>query len=213
MRKHFACHIIYFIGISFFFALSSCQSSSPKTKDFLSNHQDTILAGDHSSAGKLTSELIDTSSNADLSYTVFDDLLERLPSDSEDEYKTVLSWNKSRQAIYMINLLEAEVNNGGFNQFYYNPSGMFYKQLPAKLKMIGATLHAALTEEANALYEKEKEAITKEQDGTIEGFSKSYKNNPLDKYDDKFYKLDKKENLADLQADYIRKHKSDFLEP
>ena len=29
-----------------------------------------------------------------------------------------MSWNKSRQAIYMIWALEAEVNDGGYNQFY-----------------------------------------------------------------------------------------------
>jgi hypothetical protein len=112
----------------------------------------------------------------------------------------------------MIWLLEAEVNNGGYNQFYFNSSGQFYKQLPEALRLIGAYKFADLTIRANNTYEKENAKITKYQDGTIEGFSKSYDDNPLNKFDDEFYDLYKQEDLQKIQVDYIRKHKSAFVD-
>lgn len=49
--------------------------------------------------------------------------------------------------------------------------------------------------------------ITKHQDGTIEGFSKSYDENPLNDFDTEFYELYQTENLQQIQVDYIRKIK------
>lgn len=47
---------------------------------------------------------------------VYDNLFRKLSAAYDKEYEIVLSWNKSRQAIYIISRLEAEVNNGGYNQ-------------------------------------------------------------------------------------------------
>lgn len=161
---------------------------------------------------RLTEEMIDTTTDLELLYLVFDDLSRTLPTNYKKEYKTVLSWNKSQQAIYMIWLLEAEVNNGGYNQFYFNPSGQFYTHLPDALKLVGATKFAELTQQANTVFEKEHKTITQYQDGTIEGFSKSYENNPLNDFDSLFYELYEKEDLLQLQVDYIHNHKDDFIE-
>lgn len=132
-----------------------------------------------------------------------------LPANADQELAYILSLSKPQQAIYIICLLEAEVNNGGFNQYYYNSSGQFAKLAPGALKLVGATQFAALTQAANKMYEEEKHHVTKHQDGTPEGFSKSYDNNPLDEFDDQFYKL--KEPLAELQIAFIRKNKSAFV--
>ena len=161
---------------------------------------------------ELTVENIDTISDENLLQAVFDNLSEKLPQDYDKEYETVMSWNESRKAIYVIWALEAEVNNGGFNQFYFNSSGQFYKELPKALRLVGANGFAYLTLRANNLYEKENEKITKNQDGTLEGFSKSYEDNPLNKLDSEFYELYKTEKLMQIQVDYIRKYKSDFVD-
>ena len=160
----------------------------------------------------LTEQIIDTTSVDNFLFSVFESLSAKLPTDYEKEYGTVMTWNKSRQAIYMIWLLEAEVNNGGYNQFYFNSSGQFYKQLPDALKLVGANKFSDLTIRANNIYEKENSKITKHQDGTIEGFSKSYDDNPLNKFDDEFYDLYNKEELQQIQVDYIRKHKTEFID-
>lgn len=161
---------------------------------------------------ELTEQIIDSTSDENLLQVVFDNLSEKQPTDYEKEYETVMSWNKSRQAIYMIWVLEAEVNNGGYNQFYFNSSGQFYKYLPEALKLVGATKFADLTEKANKTFESENEKITKHQDGTLEGFSKSYDENPLNDFDTEFYELYKTENLQQIQVDYIRKNKKEFID-
>jgi len=161
---------------------------------------------------ELTEHNIDTTSDDNLLQVVFDNLSEKLPTDYEKEYETVMTWNKSRQAIYMIWALEAEVNNGGYNQFYFNSSGQFYKQLPQALRLVGANKFADLTKRANELFEKENEKITEHQDGTIEGFSNSYEDNPLNDLDTEFYELYKTENLLQIQVDFIRENKNEFID-
>lgn len=161
---------------------------------------------------KLTASILDTIPNDQLLQTVFDHLSQTMPNNQE-EYEAVMHWNKSKQAIYMIWLLEGEVNNGGYNQFYFNSSGVFAKHLPGALRLVGAHKYAALTQQANDIYEAENEKITQHQDGTLEGFSKSYEDNPLNELDDRFYALSDQEDLAQLQIDYIRKHKQDFVSP
>ena len=160
----------------------------------------------------LTEKVIDETPNEKLILVVIDNLFEKLPKESAREYETVLTWTRSRQSIFVIWWLEAEVNNGGYNQFYFNSSGQYYKLLPDALKLIGAYKFADLTERANKTYEQEKEEVTKHQDGTVEGFSKSYQDNPLNKYDNEFYDLYKTENLQQLQVDFIRKNKTDFVD-
>ncbi len=155
--------------------------------------------------------MIDSSEDDDLPQLVFDNLLQNVGDNYKNEFNIVTSWNKSRQAIYIIWLLEGEVNNGGFNQFYFNSSGQFSELVPDALKRIGAIKFADLAGRANATYQLEYDKITEHQDGTLEGFSKSYENNPLDVYDDEFYDLYKEENLIDLQIKYIRLHKGDFI--
>lgn len=161
---------------------------------------------------KMTVQIIDSTSDDKLLQTIFDNLCEKLPKDYTEEYTAVASFPKSKQAIYIIWLLEAEVNNGGFNQFYSNSSGQFAKLAPDALKMIGAPKFLNLVERANAIYQREYDKITKFQDGSIEGFSKSYDDNPLNSLDSEFYELCNEEDLQKLQVDFIRKNKQEFVD-
>jgi Domain of unknown function (DUF4375) len=210
---------IIFMGLIFtllnFFGCSG--QTSGKNEKLPKETQDQILKSIEDFKNRqinkeLTAQIIDTTSDENLLQVVFDNLSERQPTDYKKEYQTVMNWNRPRQAIYMIWLLEAEVNNGGYNQFYFNSSGQFYKHLPDALKLVSADKFADLTKKANNIYEKETTKITKDQDGTIEGFSKSYEDNPLNKFDDEFYELYKTENLQQIQVDFIRKHKSEFID-
>lgn len=161
---------------------------------------------------ELTEEIINQTADEDLLQVIFDHLITKQPTNDNDELHTILSWNKSRQAIYMIWILEAEVNNGGFNQFYYNSSGAFYPYLPDALSLVGATHFAQLTKQANAIFESEHPSITQHQDGTLQGFSQSYDDNPLNDLDDQFYDLYATEQLEQLQIEYIRENVTDFID-
>jgi hypothetical protein len=163
-------------------------------------------------AKKLTAALINQTKDDKLLQLVFDNLISKMAKDLSDEYPVIISLNKSQQAIYMIGVLQAEVENGGFNQYYYNSAGKFAKLTPGALMLVGANRFAQLVSRANKTFETENKNIKKHQDGTLEGFSKSYNNNPLNKLDNEFYALEKKENLESLQIAYIRKHKEDFTD-
>ena len=161
---------------------------------------------------KLTAEIIDNSNNDQLLQVVFDNLSEKLSDDYTKEYETVLTFSKAQQAIYIIWCLEAEINNGGFNQYYFNSSGQFAELTPDALRLVGANKFSDLVAIANKTYKTEYSNITKHQDGTLEGFSKSYNDNPLNKFDNEFYELYKIENLQQLQTDFIRKNSLDFIQ-
>jgi Domain of unknown function (DUF4375) len=160
----------------------------------------------------LTLEIIDSASDDEIFHIVLDNLSEKLPRDNKKEYETVTSWTKAQQAIYIIWWLDAEVNNGGFNQFYENSSGQYAELLPAALKLIGATKHQYLMVQANNCHRREIEQITRYMDGTVEGFVKSYDDNPLNKFDTQFYKLESKENLQKLMVNFIRQNKENFID-
>lgn len=195
-----------------------CSGQTKKKESGLSKEMEELLANSVEAFNnrpiykELTEQIIDTTSDNNLLQVVLDNLSKKQPVDYEKEFETVMSWNKYRQAIYMIWALEAEVNNGGYNQFYSNSSGQFYKHLPEALRLVGAYKFADLTERANKTFEKEYEKITKDQDGTIEGFSKSYDDNPLNDFDTEFYELNEKENLQQIQVKFIRKNKKEFID-
>ena len=108
----------------------------------------------------LTNEIIDSTADENLLQVVFDNLIIRLPRDYEKEYESIKSWNKSRQAIYLIWWLEAEVNNGGFNEFYFNTNGKYNNYLPEALELVGANKLAELTKAANKIYQAERAQTT-----------------------------------------------------
>ncbi|MBP0902702.1 DUF4375 domain-containing protein [Mariniflexile gromovii] len=47
--------------------------------------------------------------------------------------------NPSQKIFLLIDSLESEINNGGFNQFYFNSSGNFSHETVEALLQIGAT--------------------------------------------------------------------------
>ncbi|HEY4322433.1 MAG TPA: DUF4375 domain-containing protein [Mucilaginibacter sp.] len=160
----------------------------------------------------LTAEIIDRTPDDQLLQVIFDNLCEKLPKDYSKTYTSILSFSEGQQIIYVIWLLAAEVNNGGFNQYYFNSSGKFRKLVPDALRLINAGKFVDLMTRANLIFETENEKITKHQDGTLEGFSESYKDNPLNALDKKFYELDKNDQLDKLQVQFIRKNKIEFID-
>lgn len=63
---------------------------------------------------------------------------------------------------------------------------------------------------ANKIFRDQNKKITDKQDGSLQGFSESYKDNPLNELDKEFYYLYKDEPLTKLTVDYVRK-KSKFV--
>lgn len=159
---------------------------------------------------KLTKELIDTLTDHELNQTIFDNISVNIEDDKRKESEIIKGLSKGQQAIYSIWIVESEVNNGGFNQLYFNGNEEIAKIAESGFATIGANGFSDLVKRANLLYKEIKPDLEKYDDGTAESFSKSYENNPLDKFDNDFYNLYEKEKLMDMIIDYIRKNTDEF---
>jgi len=106
--------------------------------------------------------------------------------------------------LYTVLVLQSEVENGGFNQYFWNSSGRLASEAFDDLVCISAKQHAGLLKLAIIIEQKESPmmaAFKKPQ--TWEAFAESYKHSDLGSLDSEFYKLEK---LDKFRANHIRKH-------
>ncbi|WP_274584905.1 DUF4375 domain-containing protein [Neisseria leonii] len=158
---------------------------------------------------RLSTEILAKTEDKSLVLTVFDTLAHQAPKNiSEADYLAALS--PERRAVYALFILAGEVDNGGFNQYYYNTEAEAAAYLPEACELIGAPKYADLLRRANACYTQHR--IAERQDGSLEGFCASYRNNPLSHYDDEFYLLEKGETLDTLLVRFIRRHPQAFVD-
>ena len=68
-----------------------------------------------------------------------------------------------------------------------------------------------MTKRANKIYLENKERLEEFDDGTMESFSESYKDNPLNDLDTEFYNLYDSEKIGELRIKYIRENKNEFI--
>lgn len=115
---------------------------------------------------------------------------------------------EAEKTFIYVEMLEAEINNGGFDQYFYNTSGDYYSESLQAYKTIGAHKTVKIIEEAFKLFPvnpipKDNE---KRQD-ILENVDKetSKKWNALE---DKFYEYE--ENIGGLLLEFVKKNKSEF---
>jgi hypothetical protein len=107
---------------------------------------------------------------------------------------------------------EGEVNNGGFVQYYWNGYGQSAQAAADGFRLIKAGRLANLVNRAIRIWAKDKQKLLAfKRQGTNEAFAESYKHTDLTKLDDKFYDIEKIENVTKLRAAYIRTHLDEFL--
>jgi hypothetical protein len=108
------------------------------------------------------------------------------------------------KAIYTTWLVDVDVNNGGFNQFFFNPSGKFAGIALGGYELLGAEEYAAIMRAAIATYESERDVIAPYRDaGTLEAFRESYRHTKLDEVDQRYYALG--DRIYEAWADFVRR--------
>jgi hypothetical protein len=125
--------------------------------------------------------------------------------------KNIQKLTIGQQLFWSTWIIEGEVYNGRFNQFYFNSSEQYAKMAENGFKIIDAKKYSDLTSRANKIYNKNKERLAEFDNRTIEGFSESYKENPLNNLDSEFYSLGEIEKISELRIKYIREHKNEFI--
>jgi hypothetical protein len=116
----------------------------------------------------------------------------------------------AERVIACLTELEMEVNNGGFDQYYWNSPGDHAHNAVAALRELGAQHTAGLLAEANAVFgargpDPDRERRWTQMDGVAEEARARWAD-----LDAVFYEY--KDKLTRMAATYIRKHRSDFTD-
>jgi hypothetical protein len=123
---------------------------------------------------------------------------------------TIRALPAGTQAIYSTWLVDAEVNNGGFNQFFFNPSGQYSGLALAGYELLGTEPYAAVMRAAIATFESERDLLARyHQAGTLEAFSESYEHTALDEVDQRYYALG--DLIYDIWAGFVRRRPELFV--
>ena len=141
--------------------------------------------------------------DGDLEQAVVDYVSTKLDGHYDNEETIIAKLPSGIRALYVTWTVEAEVSNGGFNQYYYNTDDKFASDAVGAFEYFGATQHAELMREANTIRAAEAASLKTYKDkGTIEAFSESYEHSKLGPLDERFSKLG--ENLSQLRVARIR---------
>ncbi len=140
----------------------------------------------------LSPEIIDSIPDNKLSQAITDYIRAKMDRSLNNESEVLMKEPEAGRAVYIISQVEAEVNNGGFKQFFSSSAGKLGDQAEEAFRAIHAPLFAGLLKKANSIYKQE-------------GSTDRLKN-----LDSEFYSLYDKEDLAKLIVNYIRKNKKAF---
>lgn len=118
--------------------------------------------------------------------------------------------NESQHDFVAMVMLDGEVRNGGFNQYYYN-TGEERQRAAEAFARAGAEDAAALVRRAGECFEANRERLAELWDGTMKGFSESYKEKLFDGFDSEYYALMGKGRFYALLAEFVRSRPEDFV--
>lgn len=124
-------------------------------------------------------------------------------------YSYIINLDKHLQITYLTVLLESQVFNGGFDQYFVNGYGQFSRETIDALIEIGAFKKSNLLEKAFNLV---KDKNISDEQFRRELLKKTLKKlfheddlfKPLEELDDMYYDIED-ENIEDLLGDYLRK--------
>ena len=120
------------------------------------------------------------------------------------EDMSVLS--EPERIFYVGQILEMEVNNGGFSQFFFNSSGDFANEIVSAFTKIGAVKTAEICKRAVSIYDGEVPADRDEREDVFVGDEEL--GAVLDECDDAFFAYE--EDLNALYYQYVLKNREAF---
>ena len=113
--------------------------------------------------------------------------------------------NEHERVFYVTQILEQEVNNGGFSQFFFNSSGDFSNELVDAFTKIGALKTAGICKKALAVFNGKVPTDRDEREELLDSLDCD---DVLSECDDEFYEYE--DNLEELNYTYIMDHRSFF---
>lgn len=111
------------------------------------------------------------------------------------------SLTDAEKVVFCVGQLEAEINNGGFSQFFLNSSGDFTAETLTALEKIGARKTKQIVQEAASLMGDTVPSNRNARQGLFEAKSEEIEEQ-LDDLDARFYLYE--DDIASLVNDYLR---------
>lgn len=148
-------------------------------------------------------EILELDDEADIVIEIGQKLWDKSKDDKDFE-----SLNSIEKNILYIEMLEGQVNNGGFDQYFFNSSGEYAHETLIALKEIKALLMADILDRAISVFPalpipKDTEQRREYMKDIPESISETW-----EKLDDEFYKYS--ENLAGLVINYVKTNKREI---
>ena len=118
--------------------------------------------------------------------------------------------SRQERVFFITQKLEMEVNNGGFNQFFFNTCGIFNEELVAAFEEIEAEITADICRKAlEALGDDLPEVDSNEWESVLDELLDSDEvNEILEECDEAFYEYE--EDLDEFNYDYVMDNKEYF---
>lgn len=113
-----------------------------------------------------------------------------------------------QKVLLFIESLEREINNGGFNQFYWNSSGGYAHETLAGLLTIKANKTAELLDKANSEWPGQSVPKDRTERHHVHATIEEQAANVWEACDSMFY--DYPGELTSLLLDYVKQNKTDF---
>lgn len=148
----------------------------------------------------------------DLENVIYDDLLKRLEGEDKVRRASFRKLSKGERMLYATYVVDYEVNNGGFDQYFANDNGPYARDAVLGFKLVKADRRATLMRRAIAVYVRtnpDQKGV--KVDKSVKGYIKKYKDKSFDPLDKLYYEL--KEDLSRLRIAYIRAHPEEFRPP
>lgn len=128
-------------------------------------------------------------------------------SENDNDFESL---NEFQKNVIFIEMLESQINNGGFDQYFFNSSGEYAHETLKALEEINAPEIGELLNQAIKIFPslpipKNTEVRRELMENLPEKISDKW-----DKLDDEFYKYP--ENLAGLVIRYVKDNKEKFEE-
>ena len=131
--------------------------------------------------------------------------------DKDHEMGRMKQLSPGQKALYFWWLLDAEVTNGGFVQFYYKGYGRYVPALLKGMGLVGDPKMKGLIQEADSIYKINQQAIEKadkEDQVETELQDEEEEMTELDALDEKYYALH--DHTMALLEQYIRQHPNEI---
>jgi hypothetical protein len=126
---------------------------------------------------------------------------------SRDELSVLRSLPKGLQMIYTTHYLEADVNNGGFIQYFHNQGEEMARLAEEGYLFLGAKQHEKIVARAIEVYKQEQTMLHAYWNSNDpHGFSESYEHSKLVQLDDEFYEVESQEDPWEMRIRYLQQH-------